>query len=416
MIKALNLIFSLLLVVAVNAQTTNILWIGNSYTNYNNLPTLFKNLAMAGGDSVEVDSNTPGGFTLGAHATNPATIEKISQGIWDYVIIQAQSQEPSFPPNQVQTQTLPYAIQLDSLIHAFNPCAKTVYYMTWGRKFGDESNCGNYPPLCTFEGMTERLKWGYKTMAEETESIIAPVGISWQNSRLADSTINLWANDNSHPALAGSYLAACTFYSTIFRKPALGIPYYNSLESEAGAFLQEIADMTVNDSLEVWNIGRFQPVADFSFSGVGLEYAFQHEAMYAESYYWDFGDGTTSELPSPVHTYSSEGIYEVQLIAEKNCVRDTTIQTINTSITGIAIERPIEWRIFPNPASNQVMIQSVELERFHIAVYDTKGKLVKAFDEEGSLITLDFSSFEKGIYQIVCSTAVDQKIFRIMKD
>lgn len=416
--KAIFMLFALTILIPKSGLTQNkrILWLGNSYTAYNNLPSMFYNLALSGGDTITFDANTPGGFTLSAHASNQTSLNKIGQGNWDYVIIQAQSQEPSFPPSQVNSQTLPYAIELDSLIHAASPCAKTVFYMTWGRKYGDSQNCGNYPPLCTFEGMNDRLRWGYKTMADETEGIIAPVGSSWKNAWYADSTTNLWNADLSHPSPAGSYLAACTFYSTILRKPSLGLSYIASLDANTATFFQGIADNTVNDSLEVWNIGRFEPEADFSYIAEGLQYNFQHEASNAETFTWDFGDGNTSELPAPFHEYSGEGDYTVSLIAGSNCLFDTSEVIISVTITDLNTAASGGWRIFPNPATNMVMIQSSEPEQFHIAVYSINGKLVSAFDEEGSLINLDFSEYEKGIYQIVCSTRTDQRIFRILKD
>lgn len=416
--KAVFLLLALIIFISNSgfAQNKRILWLGNSYTAYNNLPSMFYNLALSGGDTIIFDANMPGGFTLNAHTANQTSLNKIAQGNWDYVILQAQSQEPSFPPAQVISQTLPYAIELDSLIHASSPCAKTVFYMTWGRKYGDSQNCVNYPPLCTFEGMSNRLRWGYKTMADETEGIISPVGSSWKNAWYADSTINLWNADLSHPSAAGSYLAACTFYSTILRKPSLGLSYFAGLEANTAAFFQEIADATVNDSLEVWNIGRFEPQANFSYVSEGLQYSFQHEALNAESFFWNFGDGESSELPAPVHTYNSEGEYTVTLIAERACVFDTTEAIISVTITDLDAAKSSGWRIFPNPATNKVMIQSSEPERFHIAVYSINGTLVSAFDEEGSLINLDFSEYEKGIYQIVCSTRSDQRIFRILKD
>jgi len=382
----------------------------------NNLPQMFYNLALSGGDTVVFDSNIPGGYTLNAHTTNATTLQKIAQPGWDYVIIQAQSQEPSFPPSQVESQTLPFAIELDSLVHAANPCAQTVFYMTWGRRFGDSQNCQNYPPLCTFEGMTFRLSWGYKTMAEATEAIIAPAGMAWRAAVQADTSINLWVSDNSHPAVNGSYLTACTFYNTIFRKPSSGLSFTSGLSAQEANFLQGIADATVNDSLEVWNIDRWNPQAGMSYVSNGLEISFQQESQNSDAFYWDFGDGNTSSLPNPVHNYSSPGDYSVRLIAGTNCISDTLEETLQVTVTSVAKNQSDSWRVFPNPADNDVLIQAVTVERFHIAVYASNGKLVKAFDEEGSQIKMDFSDLEPGIYQVVCSTRTDQKIFRIMKD
>jgi hypothetical protein len=316
----------------------------------------------------------------------------------------------------VESQTLPFAIELDSLVHAANPCATTVFYMTWGRRFGDDQNCQNYPPLCTFEGMTLRLRWGYKIMAEATEAIIAPAGMAWKAAIEQDPNLNLWVSDNSHPALSGSYLTACTFYTTIFRKPSLGLSFTAGLETSQVNFLQGIADATVNDSLDVWNIDRWTPQAGMSYLSDGLQVNFQQESFNSSNFYWDFGDGNTSTLPNPNHTFENPGEYEVSLIAGNGCVSDTLTETLQISVTNATEKLADSWRIFPNPADKLVLIQAINAEQFHIAVYSSNGKLVKAFDEEGSQIKMDFSDLEPGIYQIVCSTRSDQKIFRIMKD
>jgi len=97
------------------------------------------------------------------HTTNATTISLIQAGNWDYVILQEQSQLPSFPDNDVATQVYPYAAALDSMIKASSPCATTLFYMTWGRQNGDAANCQFFPPLCTYLGMDSHyvliLEW-----------------------------------------------------------------------------------------------------------------------------------------------------------------------------------------------------------------------------------------------------------------
>ncbi|MBK9318567.1 MAG: hypothetical protein IPM91_06900 [Bacteroidetes bacterium] len=134
----------------VISQQTKILFIGNSYTASNNLPQLFTDLALSMGDTVFVDSNTPGGYTFQGHTTNATTLAKINTQPWDFVFLQEQSQLPSFSPPQVAVDVYPYARMLDSLIYVNDSCTETVFYMTWGRKYGDAGNCANWPPVCTF--------------------------------------------------------------------------------------------------------------------------------------------------------------------------------------------------------------------------------------------------------------------------
>jgi hypothetical protein len=409
-------LFFLASVFQAKSQITRVLWIGNSYTAYNNLPLLFRDLALSAGDSVYVEANTPGGVTLQGHTTNAITLEKIASPGWDYVVLQAQSQEPSFPPSQVNTQTLPYAVKLDSLIHVSNPCATTVFYMTWGRKYGDPQNCAGYPPLCTFEGMSARLRWGYKTMADSTNAIIAPVGNAWKSAWYADSTLNLWNADLSHPSIYGSYLAACTFYRTIFEKPSFGLSYTSTLNANQAGFLQQHADAAVSDSLLTWNIGRFEPQAGFNFDAVAIQVNFEQTSLNANQFYWSFGDGETSSEANPQHIFPGEGIYPVRLIVSDGCSSDTISQSVSIITAGNLETEYQSWRIFPNPASKEVMIQAAEMTKFNITVYASNGQIVKAFDEEGQLIKLDFSDLPTGVYQILCSSESERRIFRIMKD
>ena len=237
----------------------NALFLGNSYTYVNNLPQLIKDIALANGDTLVFDSNCPGGHTFNNHFNNATSISKINSQPWDCVILQAQSQEPSFSPGQVAAQTLPYAIKLDSIIKHNNLCSETVFFETWGRKNGDASNCAAYPPICTYIGMQNRLRASYKLFADTTHSIMSPVGEAWRKSISLNPTLELYSSDQSHPALEGSYLSACVFYETLFHKSVLSNTYTAGLSSGTINFLQQIAHDVVNDSLLVWNIGKYNP-------------------------------------------------------------------------------------------------------------------------------------------------------------
>jgi len=54
-------------------------------------------------------------------------------------------------------------------------------------------------------------------MAQTHEAVVSPVGSVWRYLR-ENTSIDLYSPDGSHPSLAGSYAAACTFYTMIFRK------------------------------------------------------------------------------------------------------------------------------------------------------------------------------------------------------
>ncbi|HLP12386.1 MAG TPA: DUF4886 domain-containing protein [Flavobacteriales bacterium] len=232
----------------------NVLFIGNSYTQVNDLPGMVSTIASSLNDSVYHESSTPGGYTLQMHSTNPGTLSKINSGNWQYVVIQAQSQEPAMPPAQVAANVYPYADSLVKHVWEHDTCTRVLFYMTWGRKNGDAANCPFYPVVCTYGGMQSRLRQSYLEMAQLFNKEVCPVGVAWKEVRETDSTIELYNADESHPSLEGTYLAACTFYCSIFHKPVTGCYVPAGISLPVANLLQVIAQSTVFDSLSTWNI------------------------------------------------------------------------------------------------------------------------------------------------------------------
>ena len=247
---------------------------------------------------------------------------------------------PSFSPAQVSNDVYPYAQILIDSIESNSLCTEPIFFMTWGRKYGDQINCAAYPPVCTYFGMQQRLRESYLDMTFNHNATCAPVGISWKSSIIQDSTLNLFNTDHSHPNIYGSYLTACTFYSTIFKKTVVGSSYIPiGIDTSTAIFLQNIASDVVLDSLNVWNIFT----ADFESSIVGNLVSFNNLTTNYEDVIWDFGDGNFSTDYNPTHTYLSGGVYDVSLVAKTNngCIVDTAKATITITIPSFLNELDI---------------------------------------------------------------------------
>lgn len=234
----------------VNAQSTKILFIGNSYTSANNLPELVKQIYLSSGEDFYYASSSPGGCTFQQHCT--VSLPYIQQGDWDYVVLQEQSQLPSFPENQFLQESYPYARELCSLVRQYNPNAKIVFYMTWGRKNGDSQNGQFYPPLNTYEGMDSLLYCRYMMMAEENEACVSPVGAIWHQLRDHNPDLELYQSDGSHPSYLGSYIAACSFYTTFTGQIPLDISWNGTLDASTALIAKNAVKTVVYDSLEKW--------------------------------------------------------------------------------------------------------------------------------------------------------------------
>ncbi len=236
-------------------NTKKILFLGNSYTYVNDLPQMLLLAANSTGDSIIFDSNTPGGYTLQGHYNNATSLSKIAMGKWDFVVLQDQSQLPSFPDADVENSVYPFAKKLDSLINLKNPCAETIFYMTWGRKNGDASNCVYWPPVCTYSGMDSLLNLRYRIMADSNNAILSPVGAVWNFIRKNYSNIELYSSDESHPSVAGTFAAACSFYTVIFRKDPTKILFNGNLNAADAAKIKLAAKTVVFQNLLTWHVG-----------------------------------------------------------------------------------------------------------------------------------------------------------------
>jgi hypothetical protein len=220
---------------SVAKDTTRILLIGNSYTGQvrKTLTQLVK--ASPHGASTELAFITPGGRTLAAHLGDAATVRKITEGNWDVVVLQDQSQTPALSPDGFAAA----AVGLDKHIDAAG--AKTVFYQTWGRRDGDKRNAKRFPD---YASMQKALSTSYRSTAKQCDAILAPVGDTWARVRAADANLGkaLYKGDGSHPSGKGAYLAACVLYAAIFEESPKTIPFKDGVsEQEAKVILEAVA-------------------------------------------------------------------------------------------------------------------------------------------------------------------------------
>lgn len=400
-----------LLSLHLTAQTKRVLFVGNSYIYVNDLPGMLKSMALSTNDTFITDQSTPGGYTFEQHSTDANTLAKIQQGNWNYVVMQEQSQRPSFPLSQVQSQVFPFAKTLDSLVNVYNSCAETVYYMTWGRKNGDASNCANFPPLCTYSGMDSLLRLRYDFMATSNKGTVAPAGPIWRYIRNNHASIELYSPDESHPSIAGTYAAACGFYTSILRKDPTLISFVPAGLSAADALtIRNAAKKVAFDSMATWYIKEYDAKSDFNYSKVGaLGINCTNSSSNATSYTWYFGDGQSSNSATATHTYANSGVYTITLVASNCFSKDSSFKVINLDGTSITPLHKIELSIFPNPATDKITFANQNFVNPNVSIITVEGKtLATTFQKIGSQIVVDIKHLSAGNYFLRMS---DEKYF-----
>ena len=385
---------------AYSQTTKKVLFLGNSYTGVNNLPAMVNQMATSTNDILIYDSNTPGGHRLINHASNTTSINKINSNNWDYVVLQAQSQETSWSQTQMQAEVFPYALSLSNTIRANNACSEPMFYMTWGRENGDASNCANLDWVCTYEGMDDAIRSTYISMANSNNAEISPVGAVWRYLRTNHPNIDLYTNDGSHPSLAGSYAAACTFYTMIYKKDPTLISWDSSISSGDANTIKMVTKTIVFDDISNWDFTINPAMANYDELVNQEQVTFTNTSSDFDSLLWNFGDGNTSTETNPTHSYNATGDYLVSLTVTKCGKSDTITKTINISNLSTEDLELKDSVIFPNPVSNQLTIhlkKSYELVRTFI--FDVSGKFIaKRSSENASILEIDFSAFSSGMY------------------
>jgi hypothetical protein len=88
----------------------------------------------------------------------------------------------------------------------------------------------------------------YLAAGNEINALVIPVGLAFEEAYRRRPDMKLHKDyDGTHPELAGTYLAACVVYASVYGRSAMGNPYdyYGKISREDAAFLQQVADDTV---------------------------------------------------------------------------------------------------------------------------------------------------------------------------
>ena len=341
--KILILIFIFLSFLA-QSQTKNVLFIGNSYTFTFDIPQITANMASSVGDHLNYQTSAISGYSLLQHSTYTNTLNLIRQGGWDYVVLQEFSQNPSQPLEWVEQNVYPYAQFLDGEINNYNSRAETIFYMTWGRRDGDTERCSYMPEVCTYIGMDDLTRERYMYMAEANHGIVSPVGAVWRYIRQNYPSIELYNADGSHPSEAGSYAAACSFYTTIFRKDPTNITYNFTLSSSDAEIIRNAAKQIVYNDLLTWHIGEYDPDTQAPTIPAGLA-----SGSIAE----------TSFTLTWAASSDNKGVtgYEVY----RNGVLITTVTAASANITGLTASTTYAMTVKAKDAANNISSASSTL-------------------------------------------------------
>jgi hypothetical protein len=198
------------------------LFIGNSFTSRNDLPGMIVQLAASMGKLVEHRLIFAGGASLRAHWNNGAARREIAAGGYNYVVLQEQSTLPVKNAKRMHENVRLF----DEVIK--DAGSETLLYLTWARANAPDSQ----------RAITD----AYTSIGKELGTTVVPVGVAWEEFLRKHTTPALHDRDQSHPTLAGSYLAACVFVAVLFkRRPRKAPVDAAGLDSKDLVLLQDSA-------------------------------------------------------------------------------------------------------------------------------------------------------------------------------
>lgn len=233
----LTVVFLICHAAAGQKDTTRVLFIGNSFTYFFNLPQVVNSMALTQGKVIITRQSTVGGSNLEQHwkgENGTVSRKKLQEGKWDYVILNNHSLSPIETPEAFFEYGKKFVDEIKKL------GAKPVFMMTWAYK----SN-----PL-----MQKRLTEAYLELSKQTGAGFVPAGPLFEQARKWRPDLELF-HDDKHPSSNGTYLLGLAFYKYFTADKTSKIPfrlttidanneklYLLFMNQEDADFLQQLVD------------------------------------------------------------------------------------------------------------------------------------------------------------------------------
>lgn len=218
-------------------DTLRVLFVGNSFTYFYNLPQMVSAMAASQDAVIVTRQSTVGGSNLEQHwkgEKGTETMAKLKSDAWDVVVFNNHSMSAIDTPESF----MEYGEKFADYVKAMG--AEPVFMMTWGYK----SN-----PLIQPE--IERM---YTKLARETDSGVVPCGPLFAAARHWRPDLDLFADDK-HPSANGTYLLSLAFLKYLSGNSVMGIPkrlttkdwageklYLVFMNQEDATFLQQLVE------------------------------------------------------------------------------------------------------------------------------------------------------------------------------
>ncbi|MAN03535.1 MAG: hypothetical protein CMI35_10660 [Owenweeksia sp.] len=191
-----------------------------------------------------------------------------------------------------------------------------------------------------------------------------------------------------------------------------GIQTVTLTVSNNGGFSQHTITIDVKRKpLSVFNTSILNP----------LTVQFNDLSLYdPDEWYWDFGDGDTSSMQNPVHTYDSAGTYNVYQKVTNRC--GFTDRTVTVALISTPEEEELySISLYPNPNTGKfnLEMEGISGQTVQVQIMDLSGKVILNDEREvpGGSGTLEFNldHAAPGVYLLRVQTEKGTHTLRTVK-
>ncbi|SFC25141.1 hypothetical protein SAMN05421780_10422 [Flexibacter flexilis DSM 6793] len=198
----------------VKKDTLRVLFVGNSYTYYQNLAQVVSIISDSTKTKLITKKSTIGGAYLSEHwhgKRGLKTKDIIKNGRFDIVVLQ------EFSMGAIENPDSAYKYMKLFCQFVKENGAKPYLYQTWARE-----KVPHYQ---------EQINKLYAKAAADNKAELVPVGNAWALAKQLRPNFVLYHNDGSHPSDLGTFLTACVFVKTITHELPANLPnVYSTLD------------------------------------------------------------------------------------------------------------------------------------------------------------------------------------------
>ncbi len=409
----LSTLISIAYVFTYAADTTKVLFIGNSFTATFDVPQLVKGFADAAGLPIVIASHMPGGISVAdvsqgtmAHMNNPLVFDLIRSNNWDYVVLQDNQGRfvdgGGIFPNPAQSPVIAGHIKIRDSMRANNACSRMLLFSGWAWKSG-------YPGLGDGKKLITNIYENYQVLNTSAQEIISPIGAAWLRAITQVPSIDLWGPDEAHQSMEGSYITAAVIFTNIFRMNTENVLFNNGMDTAIARKLRRVAYETVSDSIKTTKLSSFIPTLTYIGSMLTAPIGFT-------KYQW-FKNNTllaTTTTNTYTITPGSSDCYQVMVTNNTGCTqRSALVCKPTTGINNIYGQEQIT--ISPNPANDYIIVNNINNNQpFSYTIASLSASVVMKGTIDSCNTPINIGALTAGTYYISINTTNEIKHVRFI--